>query len=216
MATQDGSAPVDVVLADDHALVRAGLRLMLESGGDVRVLGEAGSADALLAWLERHAPPDVVVTELSMPGLDPLAAVTQMRKAYPAVRVLVLTIHDTPDTVRLALAHGAHGYVVKDAGVHELQHALRAVADGKVYYSSSVSRCLLQQVEPAAEDDLTERQVEVLKLIAQGKTSKEVGCLLGLSSKTVDVHRARIMERLGITDVASLTRYAIRKRLLQA
>jgi DNA-binding NarL/FixJ family response regulator len=217
MKVHDGSQSIPVVLADDHDMVRAGLRLLLDNAPDIRIVGEARDGEELLACLQRAGEtPKVVVTDLSMPRLGGLDAVAAISRQYPGIRILVLTMHDTADAVRHALLAGAHGYLVKDAAVQDLEHAIRTLAAGGSYYSSVATRCLLRRNEAAAADELTPRQLEILSLLASGYSSKRVAGALGLSPKTVDVHRTRIMERLQIRDIAGLTRYAIRKRLLTA
>ena len=210
-----GARAIEVVLADDHDLVRAGMKALLADTPDVHVCGEARDGEELLQVLARVAA-DIAVVDLSMPRLDGLGAITRIRAEHPGVRVLVLSMYDSLDFVKRAVANGADGYLMKDAAPRELEHALRTVMRTGSYFGSAVAHMLLQPAAPADDDALTERQVQVLVLLADGLSSKEIGQRLGLSSKTVDVHRSRIMERLQINDVASLTRYAVRKGLVQA
>jgi len=205
---------IRLVLADDHDLVRGGIKALLQLMPEVQVIGEARNGDELLAVLA-HATPDVVITDLAMPGGDGLAAIARIHELHPQVRVLVLSMYDTLDFVRRAIASGASGYLMKDSAPQELEQAVRAVAATGSYFSGSVSRLLLQAEEGPANDGLTERQIEILVRLASGMSSKEIAYDLGLSSKTVDVHRGRIMERLELRDVASLTRYAVRKGLIK-
>ena len=207
-------ARIGVLLADDHDLVRGGIRAMLELMPEVDVLGEARDGNELLAHLERIRP-DLVITDISMPGLDGLTALAQIRARQPQLRVLVLSMHDSADFVRRAVANGASGYLTKQAAPRELREAVRAMAATGSYFSAAVARLLLAGERAGGGDELTERQLEILTLLANGLSSKEIGYELGLSSKTVDVHRGRIMERLDLRDVASLTRYAVRKGLVQ-
>ncbi len=209
-----GPRPLRVVLADDHDLVRCGIRLLLEQG-DVEVVGEARNGEELLGVVNALRP-DVVMTDLDMPLLDGLGAIEALRGRYPGMRVLVLSMHDDIDMLRRAVASGADGYLLKTAPSDELAHAVRTVSASGRYFSSQMAMRLLEAREPAPGELLTERQLEVLKRIATGESSKEIAFHLGLSSKTVDVHRARVMERLGIADVAGLTRYALRNRLIAA
>jgi DNA-binding NarL/FixJ family response regulator len=213
--TSKPEARKHVVLADDHDLVRGGIQALLELLPEVEVVAEASSGEELLAVLER-VKPDLVITDIHMPGMDGLAAIAQIRARHPALPILVLSMHDTADFVRRAIASGANGYLMKHAAPKELQHAVRAIFTTGSYFNASVARLLLERVETPADDGLTERQVEILVLLAGGKSSKEIAHDLGLSPKTVDVHRARIMERLGVRDVASLTRYAVRRGLVKA
>ncbi|MEJ8840009.1 response regulator transcription factor [Ramlibacter sp. AN1133] len=220
MEVHDGSKPIPVVLADDHDMVRAGLRLLLEAGKGFRVIGEARDGCELLEMLSclqrRSEPPKVVCADLSMPRMDGLAAIVEIRKLHPRVRTLVLTMHDTLEAVRSAVLAGAEGYLVKDAAVQDLEHAVRTLAAGGTFYSNSATRRLLDGEKPASAEELTPRQLEILSLLARGCSSKSTALELGLSPKTIDVHRARIMDRLQIRDIAGLTRYAIRRRLIPA
>jgi DNA-binding NarL/FixJ family response regulator len=190
---------VSIVLADDHDLVRSGIRSLLSQIAGVQVVGEARDGDELIAAVARLHP-DIVMTDISMPGMDGLSAVGRLHTLHPAVRLVVISTHDSADFIRRAVALGACGYLTKDASPFELEQAVRSVMAGGSYFSSVIAR----------------RQIEILTLLAQGMASKEIAFKLGLSSKTVDVHRSRLMERLGMHDVSSLTRYAIRKKLIQA
>jgi Response regulator containing a CheY-like receiver domain and an HTH DNA-binding domain len=203
------------VLADDHDLVRSGIKALLSTVEGVQVIAEARNGNELLSLLE-SVKADVVMTDISMPGMDGITAISEIHARYPAVRVLVLSMYDTVDFVKRAVANGACGYLMKDAPPFELEQALRSVMATGSYFSAAVAQRLLQPSEPTVDDELTQRQVEILTLIAQGKSAKEIAFELGLSPKTVDVHRARIMERLRLNDIASLTRYAVRKGLVKA
>ena len=204
-----------VVLADDHDLVRGGIRALIELLPEVSVMAEASSGEGLVSLLE-SVTPDMVITDIQMPGLNGLEAVAKIRQRHPAMRILVLSMYDTADFVQRAVASGANGYLMKSAAPAELQHAVKVMLATGSYFNGTVARMLMEPVHGAADDGLTERQVEILSMIAGGKSSKEIGYELGLSSKTVDVHRARIMERLQVRDVASLTRYAVRRGLVNA
>jgi two-component system, NarL family, nitrate/nitrite response regulator NarL len=207
--------PIQVVLADDHDLVRSGIKALLSTVDGVQVIAEARNGNELLQLLE-SVKPDVVMTDISMPGMDGITAIAEIHTRYPDVRVIVLSMYDTVDFVKRAVANGACGYIMKDAPPFELEQALRSVMATGSYFSAAVAQRLLQPSEPTVDDELTTRQVEILTLIAQGKSAKEIAFELGLSPKTVDVHRARIMERLRLNDIASLTRYAVRKGLVKA
>ncbi|MCC2676066.1 MAG: putative response regulator, NarL [Ramlibacter sp.] len=207
--------PIQVVLADDHDLVRSGIKALLSTVDGVRVIAEARNGTELLALLD-SVKPDVVMTDISMPGMDGITAIAEIHARHPQVKVLVLSMYDTVDFVKRAVANGACGYLMKDAPPFELEQALRSVMATGSYFSAAVAQRLLQPSEPTVDDELTQRQVEILTLIAQGKSAKEIAFELGLSPKTVDVHRARIMERLRLNDIASLTRYAVRKGLVKA
>lgn len=213
MKTFVASKPIRVVLADDHDLVRTGIKALLTMIDGVEVVAEARDGEELIALLP-GIEPDLILTDISMPGMDGITAIGEIRGRYPEVKVLVLSMCDTVDFVKRAIASGACGYLMKDAPPFELEQAVRSVMATGSYFSLSISQRLLQPSDPTAEDELTQRQIEVLKLIAQGRAAKEIAHELGLSPKTVDVHRARIMERLCLNDIASLTRYAVRKGLI--
>lgn len=206
--------PIRVVLADDHDLVRSGIKALLSMLENVEVIAEARNGEELVTLVE-DVKPDVVMTDISMPGMDGITAISQIHSKHPEVRLLVLSMYDTVDFVKRAVANGACGYLMKDAPPFELEQALRSVMATGSYFSPAIAQRLLQPSEPTVDDELTHRQVEILKLIAQGKASKEIAYELGLSPKTVDVHRARIMERLRLNDIASLTLYAVRKGLIK-
>jgi DNA-binding NarL/FixJ family response regulator len=204
-----------VLLADDHDLVRAGIQGLIELLPEVEVVAEASSGEELLSLLE-SVTPDLVITDIQMPGINGLEAVARIRRGHPALPVLVLSMHDTADFVQRAIANGANGYLMKNAAPSELQHAVQAMLATGGYVNAKVARMLLERVDTCAADGLTDRQIEILSMLAGGLSSKEIGYELGLSSKTIDVHRARIMERLEVRDVASLTRYAVRRGLIKA
>ena len=207
-------ALIRVILVDDHELVRSGLAALLSIVPGMQVVAEARDGASLLALLE-HTEADVVVCDITMPGMDGLETIERVHSQWPELRTLVLSMEDSPVVARRALAKGASGYVVKHAASGELQDAIRATMAGRRYLSPVITRSLLVAPSDAPEEQLTTRQLEILTLIAEGCTSRDIGARLGLSHKTVDVHRLRIMDRLGIRDVASLTRYAMRHRLIK-
>ena len=206
--------PIRVVLADDHDLVRSGIKALLSMIDGVEVVAEARDGQELIDLVE-SLEPDVVMTDISMPRMDGIAAISQIHARHPKVRLLVLSMYDTVDFVKRAVASGACGYLMKDAPPFELEQAVRSVMATGSYFSPSIAQRLLQPSERTIDDELTQRQIEILKLIAQGRASKQIAFELGLSPKTVDVHRARIMERLRLNDIASLTLYAVRKGLVK-
>jgi DNA-binding NarL/FixJ family response regulator len=205
---------IRVVLADDHDLVRSGIKALLSMVEGVQVIAEARDGKELIGLVEALNP-DIVMTDISMPGMDGITAIAEIHSKHPEVRLLVLSMYDTVDFVKRAVANGACGYLMKDAPPMELEQAVRSVMASGSYFSPAIAQRLLQPSEPTVDDELTHRQVEILRLIAQGPASKEIAYELGLSPKTVDVHRARIMERLRLNDIASLTRYAVRKGLVK-
>ena len=214
MNNSNATPTIRVVLADDHDLVRSGIKALLSMVDGVQVIGEARDGAELVALVDKLLP-DLVMTDISMPGMDGIAAISAIRARHPDMRLLVLSMYDTVDFVKRAVASGACGWLMKDASPYELEQAVRSVVTTGSYFSPLIAQRLMQPSEPTADDELTHRQVEILKLIAQGRASKEIAYELGLSPKTVDVHRARIMERLRLGDIASLTRYAMRKGLIK-
>ncbi|MBV8030398.1 MAG: response regulator transcription factor [Betaproteobacteria bacterium] len=210
---------IRVVLADDHALVRAGMRSLLGTMAGVEVVGEAASGEEALELAEREKP-DVVLMDIAMRGMSGLDAAARMRERQAGVSVIILSMHAGEEYVLQALRAGAVGYLLKDAATGELELALRSVMRGESWFSPAVSRQVVegyvQRVggEAAGGDTLTARQREVLQLVARGRSTKEIAYELKLSVKTVETHRAQIMERLNIRDVAGLVRYALRTGLV--
>lgn len=206
---------VRVVLADDHYVVRSGIRALLATMPQLEIVGEAATGRELIEEVARTEP-GLVITDLSMPDLDGMRAIAELRTQHPALKILAISMYDTPDFVQGALRNGANGYVMKDATPTELGFAVESVLAGESYLSPRVSGQLVQSLRGDRGGDipLTDRQREVLVMIARGFSTKEIAFELGLSPKTVEVHRARLMERLGISDVAGLTLYAVRKRLV--
>jgi DNA-binding NarL/FixJ family response regulator len=213
--------PVRVLLADDHALVRAGIRALLEGLEGVTVVAEAGNGGDVLALARKHCP-DVVLLDISMPGLGGLEAGAQLKHDLPEVRVVMLSMHANEEYVLQALRAGAVGYMLKDSATAELDLALQAVMRGETYLSPRISKQMVegyvQRVggEQPAADSLTPRQRQVLELIAGGHSTKEIAYRLELSVKTVETHRAQLMDRLQIRDIAGLVKYAIRNGLVSA
>jgi len=207
-----------VLLADDHALVRAGMRSLLRDIEGVEVVGEAADGAQALALAERERP-DVVLLDIAMKGMNGLEAAARFRELHPGIKVIILSMHASEEYVLQALRAGAAAYLIKDSATAELELALRSVMRGETYLSPAISRQVVegyvQRVGAGAgEDPLTPRQREVLRRIAEGRSTKEIAFDLGLSVKTVETHRAQIMERVGIRDVAGLVRYAMRTGLV--
>lgn len=214
--------PVRVLLADDHAVLRSGLRLLLTSANQYDVVGEASSGSETLSLAEQLQP-DLILLDLSMPGLGGLDALPLVRKLAPAARILILTMHDDPQYLRKALKDGANGYVLKKAADAELLLAIRAVLNGEVYVHPSMTRVLLEDLLPEAQrinnenawENLSDREREVLKMVALGHTSAEIAEQLSLSAKTVETYRSRGMEKLGLRTRAALVRFALQEGLIK-
>jgi len=208
-----------VLLADDHTLVRAGIRTLIEGLDGASVVAETGDGREAVELCERLRP-DVVLLDVTMPGLNGLEAAPRIARVSPATKILVLSMHASEGYVAQALRAGVHGYLLKDAAATELEVALRAVLRGNSYLSPAISRHVVdgflrgpgQPASPLAL--LTARQREILQLVAEGRSTKEIAADLGLSVKTVETHRAQLMERLEIRDVAGLVRLAIREGLV--
>jgi len=211
-------AALRILLVDDHALVRAGMRSLLQDLTDIEVVAEASDGVEALVAAERERP-DVVLMDIAMKGMNGLEAAARLRERLPAVKVIILSMHTSEEYVLLALRAGAAAYLIKDSATSELELALKSVMRGETYLSPAISRQVVdgyvQRVGAGAgPDPLTSRQREVLKRIAEGRSTKEIAYELNLSVKTVETHRAQIMERLGIRDVAGLVRYAMRAGLV--
>jgi two-component system, NarL family, response regulator NreC len=210
--------PITIVIADDHLVVRSGLRLVLERAGGFEVVSEAGDADAALRTVLGHKPA-ILVLDLNMPGeLTSLDAIPRVKELSPATRVVVLTMQDDPEFARRALRAGAAGYVLKEAADEELVEAVRRVAEGGTYLNPRLGAMLAAAPpEPSGPpDDLTEREVEVLRLIALGHTNAEIAAELYLSVRTVESHRAHIQQKVGRSTRAELVRYALDHGFLTA
>ncbi len=212
-------APIRVVLADDHTLVRAGIRAVLEKISGIQVVAEATDGREAVALIVANRP-DVALMDINMPGLNGLATTADIKKRVPETRVLILTVHTTNEFVSQALRAGASGYLPKDATPIELEFALRAVVRGETYLSPKVSGDLVNRFVRSADNGrsalelLTPRQREILQLIAEGLSTKQIASHLGVSTKTVESHRALLMDRLGIHDIAGLALFAARAGLV--
>jgi DNA-binding NarL/FixJ family response regulator len=210
-----------VLLADDHALVRAGIRALIEKIPNVEVVGEASTGREALELVKSKLP-NLVLMDIGMAELGGLEALPRIVKDFPGVKVIILSAHANEEYVIRALRSGAAGYMLKDAATAELQLAIRSVTEDKTYLSPSISRTVIdsylervgEQLSPL--EQLTPRQREILQLIAEGRNTKEIASDLDISVKTVESHRLQLMERLNIHDVPGLVRYAVRSGLVSA
>lgn len=211
--------PIRVMLADDHALFRAGLRALLRALDDIEVVAEGADGREALRLIAAHRP-DVALMDIMMPELNGLDAAARVARAFPRTRVVIVSMNADEDSVLKALRAGAAGYLVKSADPAELELAIRATARGETFLSSVVSEHLVAACvkrldsERTSLERLTQRQREVLQLVAEGHTTKEIATKLGISVKTAETYRGELMRALGIHDVATLTRYAIRTGLI--
>jgi two-component system response regulator NreC len=210
-----------ILLADDHAVLRAGLRLLLEAQPDLKVVGEAGDGREAMRLAE-ELKPDLILLDLTMPGLSGMETLPVLRKKLPAARIVILTMHDDVSYLRQALSRGASGYVLKKAADNELISAVRAVLRGEVYVQPSMNKDLLNDLLPRESaatpsdpwESLSEREQEVITLVALGHTSAEIAERLSLSAKTVETYRARGMEKLNLRSRAALVQFAIARGML--
>ena len=210
-----------VLLAEDHNIVRSGIRLLLETLCGVELIQEAANGREALQFT-REFHPDVVLMDITMPELNGLEATEQIKKDFPRIQVIILSVHTGEEYVVHALKAGASGYLVKDADTKELDLALRSVLKGETYLSAKISKVVVADYlrrlnrEQESAEQLTPRQREILQLIAEGHTTKEIATKLHVSEKTVQSHRMQLMQRLGVHDIAALVRYAVRTGLIQA
>jgi DNA-binding NarL/FixJ family response regulator len=211
---------IRVILADDHTLVRAGIRALLEKLPAVKVIGEAGDGREVLN-LVRAQPPEVVLMDIAMPGLNGLEAAARMARDFPDVRIIILTMHDNEEYVMRALKVGVAGYLLKKSATAELETALHQVLRGEIYLCREISTRLNKEFSlhgiagrKSALDQLTSRQREVLQLIAEGQNTKGIGDILKVSPKTVEYHRMKLMAGLNLHDIPGLVRFALRVGLI--
>jgi len=209
-----------VLLVDDHALVREGIRSSLVRYAKIKAVGEAANGKEALRKC-KELQPDVVLMDLNMPEMSGLEATPLIRSSFPETKIIVLTVHDNKEYIFKILRAGAHGYVLKDTSPEELVRALEAVAQGGAFFSPSVSKVLAEDLVKAAnlgdntaENELSGREQEVLRSIAQGKTTKEVAADLKLSARTVETYRVRLKRKLGARNVAQLLNHARKRELL--
>jgi DNA-binding NarL/FixJ family response regulator len=211
---------IRVVLADDHAVVRDGLQMLLEAGGDIQVVGHA--ADGLQAIRETvRLKPDVVVMDISMPNLDGIEAAQRIRQSCPDIRIVILSVHSTGEHLFRALRAGARGYLLKESAGDEVMKAVYAVNAGLHYFSPSITEAMVQDYvhlrevvsEKSPLERLSSREHEILRLLVEGRSNPEIADMLYLSVKSVETYRSRMMQKLGIRDLASLVKFAIQHGL---
>lgn len=213
--------PITIVLVDDHPIVRGGLKALLQTQTDFAVVGEAGDGLAALRLIDQ-CQPSIVVTDITMPGLTGLDVTLEIRKRSPRTQVVVLSMHTSEAFVGEALRNGARAYIVKDATLTDLVQAVREVVAGRRFVSPSISQQVIEQYvargkeQPRqAYDTLTAREREVLHLVAEGCTNAEVGKRLFISPRTVEIHRAAVMKKLGLKNQIELLTYAVKRGLIQ-
>jgi DNA-binding NarL/FixJ family response regulator len=210
-----------IMLVDDHTLVRSGVRRILESQPGLEVCAEFDDGHAAIAALGTTAP-DVLVLDLTMPAMDGFEVLRRAKRARPELKVLVLTMHANPEYVQRAITEGADGYLLKDSAVQDLVAGVEAVNEGRAYYSPQIQAQLAEilrtgrESEPRPLGTLTEREREVLRLVAEGLATKEIAARFDISARTVETHRANIMRKLDLHSVARLTQFAIREGLVAA
>jgi DNA-binding NarL/FixJ family response regulator len=210
-----------VLLADDHRLMRSGLRLVIERHPDFTVVGEADDGRQAVAMAE-SLQPGIIVMDIGMPSLNGIEAARQITEAHPDIAIVMLSMHSDEGYILRALKAGARAYLLKDSAEEDLTRAIEAVRDGKSFFSPAVSKVLLQdymrKLKRAGADDsydlLSSREREVLQLVAEGRSSKEIAGLLNLSTYTVETHRANIMQKLNLKGIPELILYAVRKGLI--
>ena len=212
----------NLLLVDDHALIRAGVRALVMDLPGYAVVGEANDGSQLLEMVG-HLSPDIVLLDISMRQTGGLEALQQLKRVHPQSKVLILSMHTDPALIMQALESGAHGYLLKDTTATELEHALDALRNNERYLSPAIAHTVITQAlirnqkhqpEPADSHNLTARQLEILRLIVRGKSTREIANGLGLSVKTVETHRSQIMKRLQIYDVAGLVLFAVREQII--
>ena len=211
--------PIRIMLAEDHGLVRAGIHALLDRMEGVEVVAEVKDGQEAVRVVESLRP-DVVLMDVAMPGLNGLEAADRITKQWPDVRVIILSMHENEEYLRQALKAGALGYLLKGADLSELEHAIRAVSRGETYLTPSVARYTAETYRDGTGRELTPlerlspRQREILQLIAEGHSTKEMAYRLNLSVKTIETHRTQLMDRLDIHDIAGLVRFALKAGIL--
>ncbi len=207
------SDPIKIVIADDHAIVRRGLKQLLDSEDGFEVVAEAQDVDSARRYMRGHHP-DVLVLDLNMPGESSIEAIPKLREEFPDTQIVVLTMQNEPAYARSALGAGVLGYVLKESADAELVEAIRAAVAGERYLNPRLGAKLAAEPPPGPPDGLSERELEILRLIALGYTNSQVAEELFLSVRTVETHRAHIQQKLGLSDRAELVRYALDRKLV--
>jgi Response regulator containing a CheY-like receiver domain and an HTH DNA-binding domain len=212
----------NLLLVDDHSLIRAGVRALVMDIPGYAVIGEANDGAQVLEMVERLSP-DIILLDISMKDIGGLEALKRLKVVHPQSKVLILSMHTDPALIMQALESGAHGYLLKDTTANELEHALDALRNNERYLSPAIAHTVINQAlirvqkphpEPVETHNLTARQLEILRLIVRGKSTREIAHGLGLSIKTVETHRSQIMKRLQIYDVAGLVLFAVREQII--
>ncbi|MGN7739674.1 response regulator [Pseudomonas sp. 22526] len=212
----------NLLLVDDHSLIRAGVRALVMDIPGYAVIGEANDGAQVLEMVERLSP-DIILLDISMKDVGGLEALKKLKVVHPQSKVLILSMHTDPALIMQALESGAHGYLLKDTTANELEHALEALRNNERYLSPAIAHTVINQAlirvqkphpEPVETHNLTARQLEILRLIVRGKSTREIAHGLGLSIKTVETHRSQIMKRLQIYDVAGLVLFAVREQII--
>ena len=215
-----GDVSIDALIADDHSIVREGLRRLLEAEGDIQVVGEAADGREVLDLVERHEPA-VAILDITMPRLGGLETLERLRSRHPKVKVILLSMHGDPPFIQSAVALGADGYILKNGRAGELVAAVRAVVKGGSYFSPPVAKEIVETLRTPQRASaepfsvLSSREREVLQLIAEGLSAKEIARDLGISTKTVEAHRTSVMRKLGARKATELVRYALRHGLIE-
>ncbi|AZD30892.1 response regulator [Pseudomonas chlororaphis] len=212
----------NLLLVDDHSLIRAGVRALVMDIPGYAVIGEANDGAQVLEMVERLSP-DIILLDISMKDVSGLEALKKLKVVHPQSKVLILSMHTDPALIMQTLESGAHGYLLKDTTANELEHALDALRNNERYLSPAIAHTVINQAlirvqkphpEPVETHNLTARQLEILRLIVRGKSTREIAQGLGLSIKTVETHRSQIMKRLQIYDVAGLVLFAVREQII--
>jgi len=209
---------IRVFLADDHAMVREGIAALVANANDIKIVGQCGNGLEVVNAV-KECDPDVIVLDITMPGLNGLDVCRELRRKIDGIEVLVLTMHSDEQLVARAIENGATGYLLKESAAEQLAEAIRRVAAGEIFLGPGISNKALQQIGRIDNDPyekLSARERQVLQLIAEGKTNRQIAEILNLSTKTIDTHRTRLMRKLNIHDQTSLVKFAIRQGIISA